>query len=195
MVRGERHLDPQTLEGIIAELAMAIPPLGLCFAVRGRPARGLAGWRLTTSRPSRRPGRAGHAEAVRHRYAEVALLAAALKDETLMSSLGAIHLAPLADARGGGAIFARRCARTSLPSRTPHPRAAASGSREHCPKPAARHGEETRPHTSKAVLAELQIHWHWRIWGAPRHKRCTYGKGQHRRSSIDCIVGYAKTDR
>jgi hypothetical protein len=77
---------------------------GPSFAL-GEPARGLAGWRLT-----HRQAQAAQAVALRRpqkltRYADVALLAAALRDDTLAESLSDIYLAPLDDARNGGVVL------------------------------------------------------------------------------------------
>jgi hypothetical protein len=121
---GERSLDRSDLKRWIAELQSACPAetasqgnrapgrVGTCgsagdsldgpaFAL-GEPARSLAGWRLT-----HRQAQAARAVALRRpqkltRYADVALLATALKDDTLAESLSDIYLAPLDDARNGG---------------------------------------------------------------------------------------------
>jgi PucR C-terminal helix-turn-helix domain/GGDEF-like domain len=74
------------------------------FAV-GEPARGLEGWRLT-----HRQAQAALLVALRRprrltRYRDVALLAAALGDETLARSLIDMYLSPLEDSRGGGAVL------------------------------------------------------------------------------------------
>ncbi len=77
---------------------------GVMCAV-GEPARGIEGWRLTHAQ-----GQAALSVALRRprhftRYADVALLAAALRDETLARSLIAVYLAPLGDARDGGEVL------------------------------------------------------------------------------------------
>jgi len=74
---------------------------GVAFAV-GEPARGYQGWRLT-----HRQAQAALVVALRRprlltRYADVALLATALKDEVLARALVEIFLAPLRDGRGNG---------------------------------------------------------------------------------------------
>jgi PucR C-terminal helix-turn-helix domain/GGDEF-like domain len=78
------------------------PPVVLAF---GEPAQGLAGWRLT-----HRQAQAALVVALRRprpftRYADVALLAAALKDDALASALLDTYLAPLDDHRGGGTVL------------------------------------------------------------------------------------------
>jgi hypothetical protein len=91
----ERHLADRTTSG--AEAVLAI----------GEPNRGLAGWRL-----SHRQAQAALLVALRRpepggmtRYADVALLAAALKDEMLARTLIGIYLDPLDDHRHGGPVL------------------------------------------------------------------------------------------
>jgi hypothetical protein len=79
---------------------------GVLFAL-GEPARGFRGWRATHGQ-----ARAALAVARRRprrctRYGDVALLASALKDELLAGALLDVYLAPLADARDGGAALRR----------------------------------------------------------------------------------------
>ena len=74
------------------------------FAV-GEPAWGLQGWRLTHQQ-----AQAALVVALRRpraftRYADVALLASALKDEMLGGTLIEAYVAPLEDARGGGPVL------------------------------------------------------------------------------------------
>src|SRR4029077_15954907 len=77
-----------------AEVALAI----------GEPAEGLAGWRQ-----SHRQGAAAFNVARRRwkpivRYADVALLASAMQDELLVSSLRQLYLEPLEAERDGGRV-------------------------------------------------------------------------------------------
>ena len=81
--------------------AEAAKPTEAALAL-GEPADGLVGWRLTHRQARvafavarRRPGRVV-------RYADVALLAAALQDDLLTASLGRLYLAPLKAERDGG---------------------------------------------------------------------------------------------
>ena len=84
--------------------------MGVVFAF-GEPAQGLEGWRLTHSQAQaalvvalRRGGR----EDVRFtRYADVALLAAALKDQALAGALVEIYLSPLDDLDNRGPLLRR----------------------------------------------------------------------------------------
>jgi hypothetical protein len=71
----------------------------------GEPARGLEGWRLT-----HRQAQAALVVALRRprpftRYADVALLASALKDDALARALIDIYLSPLEDSRGNGPVL------------------------------------------------------------------------------------------
>jgi AcrR family transcriptional regulator len=79
-------------------------PPGVVLAI-GEPARGVEGWRLTHQQARaalvvalRRRGPGGGAVT---RYADVALLASALKDEGLSRALIEVYIAPLEDRRGG----------------------------------------------------------------------------------------------
>jgi hypothetical protein len=94
---GRRALDPKDL---MCLLASEVP--GRIYLALGEPAEGIAGWRLT-----HRQAKAALSVALRGpkalvRYAEVAVLAAALKDDLLVSSLQTLYLAPLEQAREGG---------------------------------------------------------------------------------------------
>lgn len=97
---GQRKITAREVE----DLAPAPWPLGLSLAL-GEPERSLAGWRLT-----HRQAKAAAPIALRPlprmvRYAEVALLSAALSDEVLASSLQRLYLDPLAHERDGGAAL------------------------------------------------------------------------------------------
>ena len=81
--------------------------------VLGEQSRGLAGWRLTHQQAQaalvvalRRRKSRGEREGVTvTRYADVALLASALKDEQLARALLDVYIAPLKDSRGGGPVL------------------------------------------------------------------------------------------
>jgi GGDEF-like domain/PucR C-terminal helix-turn-helix domain len=92
-----RRLDPAEL----LNRARDELPDGLSLAI-GEPGEGLAGWRL-----SHRQAEAALAVALRGqeplvRYADVALLALAMQDELLATSLRELYLEPLAAMAGGG---------------------------------------------------------------------------------------------
>jgi hypothetical protein len=88
----------------IIDRAEQILPRELLLAL-GEPARGIEGWRLThrQSRAAMSVAQRGFANRVR--YADVALLASALRDDVLASSLRDIYLAPLEGERDGGAAL------------------------------------------------------------------------------------------
>jgi hypothetical protein len=96
---GQGPLEMSDLEGVVAGLDVEV-----CLAV-GEPARGIEGWRVT-----HRQAQEALLVSVRRprawtRYADVALLAAALKDEVLARALTEAYIAPLVDARGGGEVL------------------------------------------------------------------------------------------
>ncbi len=92
---GYRRLEMVALDRALSGLGE------VSFAV-GESARGLAGWRLTHQQ-----AQAALVVALRRprqltRYADVALLASALKDEALAGALVDIYVVPLEDDRGSG---------------------------------------------------------------------------------------------
>jgi len=92
-----RALEP---DEILAKLRTDLTS-GLSVAI-GEPGEGIAGWRLT-----HRQAAAAHAVALRSkepvvRYADVALLASAMQDELLVTSLKRLYLEPLEAERDGG---------------------------------------------------------------------------------------------
>jgi PucR C-terminal helix-turn-helix domain/GGDEF-like domain len=85
----------------LADFASPIADTGLRVAI-GEPAQALAGWRL-----SHHQARSALSVALRGdepvvRYSDVALLASAMRDELLATSLCRLYLEPLADGRDGG---------------------------------------------------------------------------------------------
>jgi hypothetical protein len=94
-----RRADPLDLE----RLASSREPRNVKLAL-GEPGEGLAGWRLT-----HRQAAAALPIALRGgdrlvRYADVALLASALQDDLLATSLRQLYLAPLEAERDGGEV-------------------------------------------------------------------------------------------
>jgi len=79
--------------------------------VFGEPAHGLDGWRLTHQQASAAVPVALHSSQKLVRYADVALVASVLRDDTLSSSLHELYLAPLATEPDGGENL-RRTLRT-----------------------------------------------------------------------------------
>jgi hypothetical protein len=94
---GRRRL---TAEAVV-ELAASEAPADLSLAV-GEPARGLPGWRLTHHQASAALPITARGKERFVRYADVALLATALRDDVLSRSLESVFLAPLRDERDGG---------------------------------------------------------------------------------------------
>lgn len=70
----------------------------------GEPARGLAGWRLTHRQALAAMSVAAHGERALTRYADVALLASAMQDELLATSLRQFYLEPLEAERDRGEV-------------------------------------------------------------------------------------------
>jgi hypothetical protein len=96
---GQGPFEMPNLEGVVAGLGVDV-----CIAA-GEPARGLEGWRST-----HRQAQAALLVAVRRpraltRYADVALLATALKDDVLARTLVEVYITPLVDARGSGGVL------------------------------------------------------------------------------------------
>jgi hypothetical protein len=87
------------------ELALTgMQPGDVVFAV-GEPARGLVGWRLTHQQAQAALVVAERRPRGFTRYADVALLASALKDELLGRALVDLYIVPLDGARDGGAVL------------------------------------------------------------------------------------------
>ena len=96
---GKRKLATEDLERVLSAREAA----GVSLAVGGSEA-GVEGWRLT-----HRQAQAAMLVALRRprpltRYADVALLAAVLRDRQLARSLVEIHLSPLEEQKDGGAV-------------------------------------------------------------------------------------------
>jgi hypothetical protein len=87
---GARRPDPAVALRALAEMPGARPTVAL-----GEPAENLAGWRLSHRQALAAMPVAARLPSRRARYAEVALLAAALGDELLGESLRRAYLAPL----------------------------------------------------------------------------------------------------
>jgi hypothetical protein len=81
----------------------AMADTGVLLAI-GEPSWGMHGWRLTYHQAQAALLVALHRQQGITRYAEDMLLAAALQDETLATSLQEIYMSPLASQRDGGAV-------------------------------------------------------------------------------------------
>jgi hypothetical protein len=131
-------------------------PAGVVFAV-GEPARGLEGWRLT-----HRQAQAAFVVALRHprictRYADVALLAAALKDEALAQALSDIYLLPLDDAHSRGQVLRRTLRAYLAAERSVSSAAAALGVARKTVESRLRTIEERLGRTLHPCPAELEV--------------------------------------
>jgi hypothetical protein len=78
-------------------------PPDLTLAI-GEPGKGIPGWRLTHHQAAAALSIALRGEEAVLRYAEVALLASAMRDELLVTSLRRLYLEPLEDGRDGGVV-------------------------------------------------------------------------------------------
>lgn len=96
--------DFRPLPSATVERALSHLPAGVKLAV-GEPGHGIDGWRLTHRQAQAALLVALHRAQPLTRYADVALLAAALRDEMLARSLREIFLAPLDSQRNGGAAL------------------------------------------------------------------------------------------
>jgi hypothetical protein len=97
---GESRLS---VAGIERRLS-AMVDMGVLLAI-GEPSRGIHGWRLTHHQAQAALLVALHRPRGITRYAEDMLLAAALQDETLATSLQEIYMSPLAGQRGNGSVL------------------------------------------------------------------------------------------
>jgi hypothetical protein len=96
---GRRRLDPGELGHLIAEACQA--PVSLAI---GEPAQGLSGWRLTHRQARAALPIALHSSESCIRYGDIALLASALQDDLLTTSLRQLYLEPLQRQRDGGEV-------------------------------------------------------------------------------------------
>jgi hypothetical protein len=99
---GRRKVDPEELE----RLSASSWPIEVYVAV-GEPAQELDGWRFTHRQAIAAVPVAMRTPGKTTRYADVALLASMLQDETLTRSLNELYLAPLGSGRDGGEALRR----------------------------------------------------------------------------------------
>lgn len=95
--------DRSSIVGLESRLSN-IADMGVSVAL-GEPSSGIQGWRLTHRQAQSALLVALHQPRGITRYAENMLLATALQDETLATSLQEIYMAPLASQRDGGAVL------------------------------------------------------------------------------------------
>jgi sugar diacid utilization regulator len=136
------------------------PPLGVVFAL-GEPARGFDGWRMTHRQAQaalmvalRRGGREGVAFT---RYADVALLASALKDEMLAGVLVEAYLAPLDDSHSRGVVLRETLRAYLTAGRNTSSAAAALGVNRSTVENRLRAVEQSLGRQLPACLPELEV--------------------------------------
>jgi PucR C-terminal helix-turn-helix domain/GGDEF-like domain len=97
---GRRGLDPTDLEHGVSSTWPPQVPLAI-----GEPGQGLAGWRLTHRQAAAALPIALRGPEAMVRYADVALLAMALRDDLLATSLEKLYLEPLTGEQNDGATL------------------------------------------------------------------------------------------
>jgi PucR C-terminal helix-turn-helix domain/GGDEF-like domain len=123
----------------------------------GEPARGIGGWRLT-----HRQAQAALLVALRDprpvtRYAEVALVASALVDDTLSTSLVDIYLAPLGARDNGGAVLRQTLRAYFAAERNASSAASALGVSRHTVENRLRTIEDRLGRSLRTRQAELEV--------------------------------------
>lgn len=93
----KNRLDPRRIEAAAATGQLEGLRLGI-----GEPGRGRGGWSLTHGQARAAFSVAIHGSEVCVRYADVAVLASAMRDELFTTSLRQLYLAPLEGGRDGG---------------------------------------------------------------------------------------------
>jgi hypothetical protein len=94
------RLDPRRIEDAVKSRL----PGDDCIAI-GEPAEGQTGWRLTHEQAQAALTVAIRRSGATVRYADVALLATAVQDDLLATSLHRLYMDPLAEERDGGALL------------------------------------------------------------------------------------------
>jgi DNA-binding PucR family transcriptional regulator len=139
---------------------MAPPPGGVILAL-GEPARGIEGWRLTHRQAQAALvvalRRGGRERMTLTRYADVALLASALKDEALARALIDIYLSPLEDSRNSGPMLRETLRAYLAAERSVSSTAAALGVVRKTVESRLRTAEEKIGRTLHPCPAELEV--------------------------------------
>jgi hypothetical protein len=149
---GRRDTEPAA----VARLVSASPLAGVSVAI-GEPGRGPAGWRLT-----HRQAAVALPVALRRRepfvrYAGVALLASAARDDVLVESLHQLFLAPLDSARDGGKVARETLRAYFAANRNVSSAASALGVRRQTVANRLRAVEERLGLTVDGCAAELEV--------------------------------------
>jgi hypothetical protein len=149
---GRRHLAAADVERAARILAGTKVSIAL-----GEPLRGLAGWRLThrQAQAARLVSLANREQITR--YADVVLLAAALRDDTTAQSLYAVYLAPLNDQRDGGRGWRETLSAYLAAGQNASSAASALGVARHTVENRLRKIEALLPHAIHTCQAELAV--------------------------------------
>jgi DNA-binding PucR family transcriptional regulator len=139
----------------VLELAGSRLPAEIALAV-GEPARGVSGWRLTHQQAMAALPIAIRGPQRLVRYADVALLSSALRDNVLVRSLRDIYLAPLEEERDGGAVLRETLSVYFAASRNASSAAAALGVSRNTVGVRLRTIEERIGHTVDECAADLE---------------------------------------
>ncbi|MGH2878506.1 MAG: helix-turn-helix domain-containing protein [Solirubrobacteraceae bacterium] len=99
---GARPVEPGEVQRALGGVGDAQVAAGQCLLALGEPGRGYEGWRTTHQQAQAALAVALRSQRAVTRYADVALIAAVLRDDALASSLVEIFLTPLGDRRNGG---------------------------------------------------------------------------------------------
>ena len=143
---GRREFTPADLERVVAGKAFADASIAI-----GEPADGITGFRLTHRQAQAALWVAQRKPQRLTRYADVALVAFALRDAALARSLVDIYLSPLGSQRDGGAVLRQTLRAYFLARHNASATAAALG--------VARHTVENRLRTIEQMLGHL-LHTH-----------------------------------
>lgn len=123
----------------------------------GEPGQGIEGWRLSHHQAKAAMLVARRGPEHRLRYAEVALLASALRDEMLVSSLRRIYLDPLEGERDGGMTLRRTLEAYFTAGQNASSAAAALGLSRQTVNSHLRSVEERIDRPLNSCMAELEI--------------------------------------
>jgi DNA-binding PucR family transcriptional regulator len=143
------------LTDIAAVIPAKLPP-GVTLAI-GEPAHGLNGFRLTHRQAEAAHLVAQHRPQSLTRYADVALLAFALRDEALARSLVDIYLTPLDDPRKGYSVLRETVRAYLAAERNATSAAAALGVARHTVESRIRKAEELLDRLLPACMAEIDV--------------------------------------
>jgi hypothetical protein len=123
----------------------------------GEPGYGIEGWRLTHRQAQAALRVALHDRRPFTRYAEVALLASVLRDDTVSGSLVEIYLSPLGDRHNGGAVLRQTLRAYFAAERNASSAASALGVTRHTVENRLRTIEEKLGHALRTRQAELEV--------------------------------------